>query len=415
MRHFLSLFLIILASMANLLAQERADSCLMRYLRGEGLIAYPARDCKIFSQGKEKFESLFNDIDQAKKYVWVEYMILANDSIGNLTLDHLSKAARRGCEVRLIIDDYKDKERHYGFSTKRGKDSIRSLGIDFVLFDRFHYPWFNHVCRDHRKIVVIDDSIAYIGGLNIADYYIHGTPKYGGWRDIHARITGAAVEGLAILFQQHYRRSGGEGVHHFSRYLYDEDYLNRDNLFDVVYFERSRITTKKQAETRRAIIAAMDAARDTLRLVTPYFLPTHTVRQALLRAIDRGVHVEIMFSKVGDNAWLSYGNFNLSKRMIRHGAHVYLYKGAFHHSKIMMIDGQVSMIGSANLNSRSLKWDYEASAFVFSPEFTNELNRIFANDKHQCDTFSLDYYKHNFPRRIRTAGLLIDRLFTPIF
>jgi len=407
--------LYIFIAITTALAQERADSSLMHYLQAEGLVSYPARDCKLFKNGKEKFNALFADIDRAQKYVWVEYMILANDSIGQLTLTHLSEAAKRGCEVRLIIDDYKDKERHYGFSTQRGKDSICNLGIDFVLFDRYHYPWLNHVCRDHRKIVVIDDSIGYIGGLNIADYYVNGKPKYGGWRDMHARLTGAAVEGLAKLFIEHYKRSGGKGNHHFSKYLFDEDYLQRNKQFEVVFFERSRITPKKQAETRNAIIAAMDAAKDTLRLVTPYFMPTHTVRQALIRAIDRGVHVEIMFSKIGDNGWLSYGNYNLAKRMVRHGAHVFLYKGEFHHSKIMMIDGQVCMVGSANLNSRSLKWDYEASAFIFSPEVTSNLNSIFTEDKERCDTFSLKYYKENFPLKIRRAGWFIDRFFTPIF
>lgn len=410
----LILCLIIIGILFSLNAQQRADSALMRYLRGEGLIAYPARDVKIYTNGADKFAALFHDIDQAKKKIWVEYLLVANDSIGKLTLKHLEKASHRGVEVRLIVDDYKDFERGYGFRKPTGRDSIRNLGIDFVLFDRFKYPWLNHVCRDHRKIVNIDDSIGYIGGLNIADYYLNGNPKYGGWRDVHARITGPAVEGLAYFFQEHYTRSGGKAPYNFARYLFDEEYQVANPEIQVVYFERSRKTPKKQAETRNAIIAAFDAAKDTIRLVTPYFLPTHTVRQALFRAIDRGVHVEIMFSKVGDQAMLSLGNFHLSKRVIRHGGKVFLYKGAFHHSKIIMIDGQVSMVGSANLNSRSLKWDYEASSFIFNPKITSELNSIFENDKLQCDEFTKEFYKKECSFGFRFKGMLIDRFFTPI-
>lgn len=418
MIRIVSVILIMLCTLP-LVGQQRADSMLMQYLRGEGLVEYPARQVKIFCDGTSKFNALFTDIDQAKSKVWVEYMIVANDSIGNLLLDHLRQAETRGCDVRLVIDDYKDWERGYGFRNPSVRDSIRSLGIDFQLFDRFHYPWLNHVCRDHRKIVAIDDSIGYIGGLNVADYYINGKPSYGGWRDTHVRITGPAVEGLCQLFIQHYKRSGGEAPYSFARYLYADDY---HHFYDkqwidrptVVYFERSRVTTKLQAQTRNAIIAAFDAAQDTIRFVSPYLLPTHTVRQAIIRAIDRGVHVELLFSKVGDNPMLSYGNYNFAKRLIRHGAHVYLYRGKFHHSKIMMVDSQFAMVGSANLNSRSLKWDYEASSFIFSSEVTRQLEDVFEADKLQSDEFTLQYYKDNFPKVQRMSGWLIDRFMTPI-
>lgn len=398
-------------------AKERTDSLLMQALRQEQLLSYPARDIDLYYDGTTTFNAIFADIDKAQKKVWIEFMIVANDSIGNLTLWHLEQAAKRGVDVRLIIDDYKDKERGYGFRTPHGQDSIRNLGIDLVLFDHFKYPWLNHVCRDHRKLVVVDDSIGFIGGLNIADYYVNGKPDvYGGWRDTHARITGAAVEGIAKLFNEHYQRYGGEKPNDFARYLFDKDRACiTENTPQVVYFERSRITPQKQAETRHAIIAALDAAQDTIRLVSPYLMPTHTVRQALIRAIDRGVHVEILFSKVGDNGWLSYGNYSFACRLKKHGAHIFLYRGAFHHSKIMMIDGQVAMVGSANLNSRSLKWDYEASCFIFNADVTARLNRQFEIDKLQCDTFSLDYYHKNYPRRIRMAGWFINRFFTPIF
>lgn len=414
-RTIASLILVILCTVSAF-STERADSTLMRYLRGEGLIAYPATGVSLYTNGHDKFEALIKDIDNAKRRVWIEYFIFANDSIGTLVMDHLVQAAQRGCDVRVVTDYYKDRERHYGMGRPEYADSLASLGVDFQMFDRYKVLWFNHVCRDHRKIVNIDDSIGYIGGLNIADYYIVGKPAFGGWRDTHARILGPAVEGLAKLFHNQYAASGGKQEYTFSRSQDNSSLLTpHSTLAEVVYFERIHNGgKKKQAETRNAIIAALDAAKDTIRLVSPYLLPTHTVRQAIIRALDRGVHMEVLFSKVGDSPMLSYGNYHFAKRLLKHGAHIYLYKGKFHHSKIMMIDGQVSMVGSANLNSRSLKWDYEASSFIFSPQVTQELNQIFEEDKLQCDTFSIPYYKENFSLGFRSKGWWIDRFLTPI-
>lgn len=412
----IALFLIVLFPCLGLHAQQRADSTLMRYLRGEGLIAYPATDVTIYTNGHDKFEALFRDIDNAKRRVWIEYFIFANDSIGTLTMQHLIAAAQRGCDVRVVTDYYKDRERHYGMSRPEYADSLARLGVDFQMFDRYKILWFNHVCRDHRKIVNIDDSIGYIGGLNIADYYIVGKPAFGGWRDTHARIIGPAVEGLAKLFHNQYAASGGKQEYTFSRSQDNSSHLTPHSTRpEVVYFERIHNGGyQKQAETRNAIIAALDAAQDTIRLVSPYLLPTHTVRQAIIRALDRGVHMEVLFSKVGDSPMLSYGNYHFAKRLLKHGAQIFLYRGKFHHSKIMMIDGQVSMVGSANLNSRSLKYDYEASSFIFSPEITRQLNRTFEEDKLSCDTFSIPYYKSNFSLGFRRKGWWIDRFFTPI-
>ena len=222
---------------------------------------------------------------------------------------------------------------------------------------------------------------------------------------------------MAKLFHNQYSASGGLQEYTFSRNTTNNSsFITLHSSFpEVVYFERIHNGgKKKQAETRNAIIAALDAARDTIRLVSPYLLPTHTVRQAIIRALDRGVHMEILFSKIGDSPMLSYGNYHFAKRLLKHGAHIYLYKGKFHHSKIMMIDGQVSMVGSANLNSRSLKYDYEASSFIFSAETTRELNEIFEADKLQCDTFSIPYYKENFSLGFRRKGWWIDRFFTVI-
>lgn len=409
-------------------AEQRADSLLMQYLRGEGLPAYDTHDVQYFTNGLDLFDSLILDIDQARHRVWLEFFIFASDSVGTLVMDHLVQAAQRGCDVRVVTDYYKDRERHFGMSRPEYADSLAQLGVDFQMFDRYKVISFAHVARDHRKIVNIDDHIGYIGGLNIADYYVHGNPRYGGWRDMHARLIGPAIEGMAQLFHDQYAASGGLRPYsfgtntqvpsavssgHAQAYSDIPASCRKPALAQVVYFERSRVSKQKKAETRRALIAAFDAAQDTILLVTPYLMPTHTVRQAMIRALDRGVHMEVLFSKVGDIELISSGNYHFANRLVRHGAKVFLYKGEFHHSKIMMVDGQFSMVGSANLNSRSLKWDYEASSFLFGHEVTQQLTDIFEQDKLSCDTLSPRYYRQNYSLGFKLKGWFSDRFLTP--
>lgn len=415
----IALIIMTILSFVSVRAEERADSLLMQYLRSQGLVEYNADDVKVYTNGTDKFNAMFRDMHDAKKTIDVEYFIFADDSIAHLTLDVMKDAVKRGVRVRLIIDGYKDHERDYGYDGPR-IDSLRKEGIEAYIFDQWKHPYLSHVPRDHKKIVVIDNEIGYIGGLNVADYYINGKPEvYGGWRDTHVRISGDAAKGMTWLFEKalYIAKNGIDKEKDVNLYISAErgsvSNIENTDCPKVVYFERSRESKKKKAETRNAIIEAFNSAQDTLRIVSPYLLPTHTVRMALVKAVDRGVNVQVLFSIDGDQPILSVGNYHFSKRLIRHGAEVYLYRGAFHHSKIMMIDGMYSMVGSANLNSRSLKWDYEASCFVFDKNLTEELNSIFESDKLQSDKLTKEYYK-KIPFRKRLYGWFVDRFLTPI-
>ena len=415
----LLLFLSLILCKVYVHAETRSDSLLLQCLRMQGLKEYAFDGINVYTNGTDKFNALLADISQAKTSIDVEYFIFANDSIGQLTIGHLLDAARRGVKVRLVIDGYKDHERGYGYDGPR-LDSLRRQGINVQIFDPWRRPYLCHVLRDHRKIVVIDQKIGYIGGLNVADYYINGDPEvYGGWRDTHIRITGEAVEGLISYFDNAWNISVHGTDYERRLHAAAADVVVPDSELcaagsrKVVYFERSRVSKQKKAETRNAIIAAFNTAQDTLRIVSPYFLPTHTVRKALVNAIDRGVKVQILFSCEGDNALLTAGNQHFSTRLLRHGAEVFLYRGAFHHSKIMMVDGSHSMVGSANLNSRSFKWDYEASCFVFDPEVTARLNAIFEQDCLNSDKMTIDDYRQK-PLGKRLLGWLANRILTPI-
>ncbi len=405
----LSVLLFILGFIPFGKSQDNADTSLRRWTESVGLSSYPFHDALIFPDGHSKFCALLQDIDAARHSVDIEYFIYAPDSIGREVTAHLHRAAQRGVKVRLLIDDYKSKMRGYGY-TAQWLDSMAVLGIETRLFCPFKFPWVNRIARDHRKVVVIDDTISWIGGLNVADYYINGdSVAYGGWRDTHVRITGRMA---AIPFRESFQR----------QWTFGDDEEQPDDFRaplvsvtgrDVIFFERGFGSHRRKAETRRAYVAAFRSARKSICIVNPYFMPTQSVRHALIDAIDRGVDVRILLPLESDEPALAAGAFNFAYRLMRHGARVYLYKGAFHHSKILMIDDSYCMIGSANLNSRSLRWDYEASCFLMSPEVTARLTEIFNRDLEQCDEMTHSYYK-SFSSGLRAKGWIVNHIFTPL-
>lgn len=400
-----------------------ADSLLHRALLDEGVSGRYDGDVAIFPRGDLKFDDLFHVIRQARHHVHIEYFIFADDSIAHALLDLLRAKAAEGIEVRLLIDDFKAVSRHYGFTAKR-LSALRAEGIDVRMFDPFKFPYVNHIARDHRKIVVVDGRIGYIGGLNVSDYYIHGDPEgYGEWRDTHARIVGPAVEVLQRYFLQSFTTAGGasfEGVEYYPYTLSpaDGDTVPVDYFQlppslptrGITFVERSK---ERKAEMRRSFVAAFNSAQRKMLIVSPYFMPTASVRRALIRALDRGVEVQILLSAACDEPLLLYGNYNFARRLIHHGAQVYIYQGGFHHSKILMVDDSYSMVGSANLNSRSLRWDYEASCFIYSPEVTRRLTEIFEDDLTRSVPMTDSLY-HSFSRRKRILGGVVNHLLTPI-
>ena len=422
----LIIFSLIFSLLSLLKAEERADSTMMRWARTEGMIDYEADSISLFAHATDKFDAMHKDFRNAKKSIDVEYFIFAYDSTAHATLNELKAAAKRGIKVRLIVDGYKDHANSYNYDSNR-LDSLEKAGIETRIFDPWRVPYINHMPRDHRKVVVIDGKIGYTGGFNVADYYIKGEPEvYGAWRDTHMRITGDAVKGLAWLFAKSWKvietkEYNGEIAHLLPDSIRLPKASKPELVGDdasspkpkIVFFERSRENKKKKTETRRTIFELFNSAKDTIRFVTPYFVPTRTVRIAIENALKRGVVVQLLMAKVGDATIFNATNMNVAKHFLNLGMEIYLYKGAFHHSKIMMIDGKYSMIGSANLNSRSLKWDYEESCIVFDKQTTDHLTQVFEQDKLECDKMTMELYKE-IPKGKRVIGWL-TRTFLTLF
>ncbi|MBO5427340.1 MAG: cardiolipin synthase, partial [Prevotella sp.] len=198
MKYIVSIILLYTFSLA-MYADERSatsDSIVVNELRKEGITFSHDNDVKLLMTGQEKFDDMFEAIRHARQSVHLEYFNFRNDSIAMLLFDILAEKAKEGVEIRALYDAFGNSSNNQPLKAKHIK-ALRERGIQIYEFDPIKFPWLNHIFgRDHRKIVVIDGEIAYTGGMNVADYYIKGTPAVGAWRDMHCRIVGSEVNTL---------------------------------------------------------------------------------------------------------------------------------------------------------------------------------------------------------------------------
>lgn len=377
MRLYAVLILFIVAGYCG--AQE-SDSLVIRYLDKQNIPITTDNKVKLLKSGREKFKDLFEAIEKAEHHIHMEYFNFRNDSIANSLFELLAVKAAEGVEVRLLFDAFGNWSNSRPLNNKHLK-AIRKDGIEIVKFDPIRFPYINHIFhRDHRKIVVIDGKTGYTGGMNVADYYLEGLPKIGPWRDMHVRIEGGAVNFLQEIFLTIWNKETKQNIGGDIYFHKPEENKNaEEHNVTVAIVDRTPKVTPK--ELRRTFVESIRSAQTKVLIVNPYFVPTKSVKKEIKKALDRGVNIEIMISSKSDISFTPDASQYISHQLVKKGARIYMYNGGFHHSKIMMIDDKFCTVGSANLDSRSLRWDYETNAFIFDEETTDELTDMFREDK----------------------------------
>ena len=381
-------FIACLCIIAEVSAQT-SDSLIVNQLEEEGVKFSHNNSVTLLMSGQEKFDDMFQAIRQARSSVHLEYFNFRNDSIASLLFDILAEKAKEGVEVRALFDGFGNDSNNQPL-LKRHLKSIRSRGIEIFEFDPVRFPWVNHVLhRDHRKIVVIDGQIAYTGGMNVADYYINGTKQVGEWRDMHCRIDGDEVNTLQAIFLSIWNKTAKQNIHgaKYFRGTHGGDYfkgLKPDTCCTAGHKTVGIIN--REPRTSNKIIRtfytnAINDAQDSIKLVNPYLTLNHKLKKALRQAVKRGVKVEVMVSAHSDIPLTPDCVFYNVHKLMKHGVNVYIYEPGFHHTKIIMVDGRFCTVGSANLNSRSLRFDYEENAVIIDRCTTAQLSKMFDRDK----------------------------------
>lgn len=402
-------------------AAERSDSTVVRMARAEGLSFSHDNSLVLLPTGAEKFTDLFQAVRQARHSIHLEYFNFRNDSISNELFSLLIERAKAGVKVRIIFDGFGNSSNNRPLR-KRHLEAFREAGLEIYEFDPVRFPWVNHAFhRDHRKIVVIDGVLGYTGGMNVADYYITGKPEFGEWRDMHCRVEGTAAWDLQDVFLRMWNSLSRQNLS--GPEFYQGTYF-LDSLFTglkpdttptrghkmIATVNREPHTTPKII--RRMFVHAIDAAQDSIRIVTPYFTMYRSVKRALKRALRRGVKLQVMVSEKVDVPVVPRVIEQNARILTQRGAQIYYYQGGFHHSKVMTVDGRFTYMGSANLDRRSGFCDNECNLLIIDPYVTAQLDERFNNDVRQhCYLFTHERYKQ-LPAGQRLQGHLF-KLLTP--
>ncbi len=384
---------------------ETSDSLIVRQMSEYGIRFTKGNEVKLLMSGKEKFADMFEAIRQAKSSVHLEYFNFRNDSIAGLLFDILREKRKEGVEVRAVFDGFGNDSNNQPLKKTHLK-ALHEDSIEIYEFDPIRFPWVNHIWpRDHRKIVVIDGEIGYTGGMNVADYYLVGTEQVGEWRDMHCRIEGPAVNELQDIFIRFWEK------------------LTKEKLTDEKYFRGTEagnkmvgIATREPHTTnkimRQFYISALDNAKDSVKIVNPYFCPTSSVIKALKRCAERGVKMDIIMSSKYDVPLVPDVVYYNLRKLMKRGAKIWRYRPGFHHSKIMMVDGKYCTVGSTNLDARSLRFDYEINALIIDKDVTRQLDDKFIDDTKKCDLLTEEEYKRSRSTWKRFRGWL-GHLLTP--
>lgn len=396
------LIIALMLSVATASADEAtptSDSTIVSVLEKEGVTFTDNNKVVLLMSGQEKFDDMFKAIRQAKSSIHLEYFNFRNDSIAAELFTILRQKAKEGVEVRALFDGFGNDSNNRPLK-KKHIEKLREEGIQIYEFDPIRFPWINHVfTRDHRKIVVIDGNVAYTGGMNVADYYIKGTKQVGEWRDMHCRIEGGAVSQLQMIFVRMWKKVTGEDIwdqKYFRAYQPVEITGLKPDTTQTAGHKKVGIINREPRTTNEIIrtfyINAFNSAKDSIKLINPYLTLNRKVKKAIKNALKRGVKVEILVSAHSDIPLTPDCVFYNVHKLMKKGADVWLYQPGFHHSKVIMVDGRYSTVGSANLNSRSLSWDYEENAVIVDKPTTKQLDDMFDNDKKQSIYLTPEYW-----------------------
>lgn len=331
-------------------------------------------DITIFTKGSDKFTALFKDIEKAKDTIHMIYYIINNDNLGRKVVKLLTRKAMEGVEVRILYD-------HVGSlftSDKMFKDLINAGGyvsrfspISLATYTRINY-------RNHRKIVVIDGKIGYTGGMNIGDEYLGLHKRKTPWRDTHLRITGSSVYDLQKRFLMDWSYASKDKKDTFTSELrkFFPPIESKGSIGMQVLSSGPDI---KGEQIKRAYIKMINSAKEKIYIQTPYFIPDDSFLESLQIAALSGVDIRIMLPGVPDKRFVYRATTSYIKDLLDCNAKVYLYPG-FLHSKMLIVDGKIVSIGTANMDIRNFSSNFEVNTFIYNSAFSTKCIHIFEKD-----------------------------------
>lgn len=346
----------------------------------------------IITSGEEKFRLLFEDIKNAKEYIHIQYYILKKDNIGKELFDLLIQKLNEGVKVYVLYDDIGSRTLNK-YTLKR----LIEAGAKVKSFFKSSLPLINFRMnyRNHRKIVVIDGKIGYTGGFNVGDEYLGRDKKLGYWRDTHIRIVGEAVATLNFRFiddwnSQVLKKKKNELIDLNEKHLYNYEKNSGNIPIQVV----TSGPDDRLEQIKYGYLHMINRARKYIYIQSPYFIPDESVIDALKMAILSGIDVRIMIPSIPDHMLVRWGNYYYVGELANMGAKIYEYGKGFLHAKTIIIDDEVTSVGSANFDNRSFKLNFEINTFIYDKETTEKFKEIFHSDIRNSKLLTKEKYNN---------------------
>ena len=387
------------------LSPENRQRIRLAYSIG-GANLYTGNDIRIFTDGRSFFDELFDDLKKAREYINLQFYIIASDPLGRQLRDILIERARAGVKVRVIYD-------YIGSFDARRRDFFQRMkenGVEVHSFFRLSFP--SHVnrlnWRNHRKVVVIDGRIGYIGGMNVAERYM-GSFDGGKWRDTAARITGPCVGALQYHFAVDWKFMGHDLLcDPVAGWSKDDGAEVSDATLQVL----ASGPNDRWGNMTLLFYKAISTARRRVWLQTPYFLPSDGLMKALESAALAGVDVRVMMPRRSDSRILTYASHSYVEECLLAGVKVYLYDAGMLHAKVLIVDNDFSTLGSTNFDFRSLEHNFEENLVMYSNEANRILAQGFEEDSKDCSKLKIaEWNRRDRSRKVQES---IYRLLSPI-
>ncbi len=375
------------------------------FLNTDNAILTTKNDLKIFTDGHEKFNSLFEDLKKAKHHINIEYFTIYDDQLGKKLRKILVQKAREGVQVRVLYDLFGSK----GSKQKFFKELIQAGGeVTPFMKSKLGYYSFRINFRNHRKIVVIDGSVGYIGGFNIGDQYLGRNKCFGNWRDTHLRLEGSVVLQLQSRFFMDWNASAKRQKVQFSL-----DYFPQSNVQNNIPMQIVSSGPENDVQKiKQGYIKMIMGAKHSIWIETPYFIPDDALMEALLIAIRSGIEVRIVIPQMPDHPFVYRATEYYVQQLLKAGARIYSYQNGFMHAKTIVVDNMITSVGSANWDIRSFKLNFEANAFMYDPKVAEQIIATIKNDLKDARELDEEYF--NQQSSWKKFRQLASRLISPI-
>ena len=372
-------------------------------LNNSNAIVTHGNNVHILNNGDQTFAAIIAELKKAKNFIHLQYYIFDEDNIGNTLIEILKEKAEEGVEVRLIIDDVGGWHHSDTFF-----DRVSDYGIQVARFLKVRFPMFTSKVnyRNHRKIVIVDGKVGFVGGINVADRYINGTESLGIWRDMHLRIEGDAVLALQEIF------------------LTDWYFVKQEELTDRKYFPAIDPVGDKLVQIvpsgpdsdwpaiMMGFLQGIASAMKYVYIATPYFMPTEPVLMAIKAAALGGIDIRILMPEKSDARFVHLCSRSYIKELLISGVKVYFYQKGFLHSKMIVVDDLLCTIGTTNMDFRSFEYNFEVNAFIYDEEKATELRNIYLDDLNDSRQLFYDIWIGR--SRIMKFKESFARLFSPL-